>query len=90
MDYPFSNEHLIVVTLIHIPVKCLRSYVFSLNILILLTDLIVSLVPFTGRKASVIDFKGGIFVVFVRIHVRKGLVNVRYSVLLESSLRNRL
>ena len=90
MDYPFSNEHLIVVALIHIPVRCLRSHVFSLNILTLLINLIVSPVSFIGWKASVIDFKGGIFVVFVRIHVRKGLVDVRYFIPLESSLYNRL
>jgi hypothetical protein len=90
MDYPFSNKHLIVVTLVYIPVRCLRSYPFSLNIFALLIDLIVSLVPFLSRKASIINFKDSIFFVFVQVYVYKSLVNIRYSIPLESSLCNRL
>jgi hypothetical protein len=78
------------VTLVYIPVKCLWSYLFSLNIFTPLIDLIVSLVPFTSRKASVINFKDSIFFVFVQVYVYKSLVNIRYFIPLESSLRNRL
>jgi hypothetical protein len=43
-----------------------------------------------SQKAFIIDFKDSIFFVFVQVYVYKSLVNIRYSIPLESSLYNRL
>ena len=78
MDNPLSNKHLVVMTLIHKPVRCLRSHAFSLDILAPLIDVVV------------INLKGCLFFIFVRKCVRKRLVYVRYPARLESSFRNGL
>jgi hypothetical protein len=88
MNYSIFNEHLIVVVLVYIFIRCLRLYAFDLDVFILFIDLIVSLVVSSmGWEAPVINFKSD---VFVRKTVRKALVYIRYTAFLKSLFRNRL
>jgi hypothetical protein len=87
MNYFIFNEYLIVVALVYILVRCLRSYAFDLDVFALFIDLIAPLVPSIGWEAPVIDFKSGVSF-FVYKSVCKALVYVYYPIFLKSLFYN--
>src|SRR5436305_14543983 len=95
MDNSLSNEHLVVVTLIHVPMGRLRPHIARLDIPAPFAGIPVSAVlPGASRESPVIDLKDIVLIcsaLLIRVNVASDkTIDFSCPVLLESSFCNRL
>ena len=86
MDNSLSNKHLVVMTLVYVPVWCLWPYIVCLDIPILFTSFIVLIVPPSmSWKSSIINLKYRVLLFLIKLSVASSnTINFSCPVPLES------
>ena len=95
MDNSLSNKHLVVITLVYVPVGHLRPYITCLDIPTPFVGILVLVVlPALSRESPIINLKDKVLIygtLFIRVNVASNkTINFSCPVLLESLFYNHL
>src|SRR5579859_6156782 len=95
MDNSLPNEHLVVITLVHVPIRCLWPYIACLDIPTPFVGILVLAVfPSMPRESPVINLKDIVLIcstLLIRVNVASNkTINFSCPVLLKSLLYNYL